>query len=267
MISLMSKENVMYFISNPLFPNHPITHTNNPLTQNKTSLSLPASYLTILTEQNGGYLQFNSLPTTEPTRDGLNSVNFHYLFGIHQEAETSILFQKQYHEKYSLPDYFVFFSVNDEQLWAFDYSTVKNGEPSIRYLDMDTDQWLHIADSFADFLQLLIFEPLDLNEERTLTRHEANHDFLLANPTELNELVLRFESHPDKFWYFSWLIHLAKQADPSLQQLAFSAFETQLLYFHPVLPENAHDLTLILQQSDASIINQKDLSQLLTELN
>ncbi|MGX7420490.1 SMI1/KNR4 family protein [Carnobacterium gallinarum] len=256
----------MYFIKNKLFPTPNQLYSELPFFQKISIADLPNSYLALLTEQNGGYLRLNSLPTSEPTRDGLDSVEFHYLFGLHSESATSILFQQDDHDKFSLPDYFIFFSVNGDQLWAFDYSNLKNNEPSIRYIDMDTDQWLHIADSFEEFLYLLHSAPLDLNEERTLTRHEANHNFLLATSAELESLLLRFEDDLDKNWYFTWLLQLAQSNNQQLQHLAFSAFETQVLYFHPVLPKNTRELARVFESLAPSVIDTSELQQVLKEL-
>lgn len=256
----------MYFIQHNLFSVPAIAIPNQSFYQNYRIQDLPAAYLNLLDEQNGGYLAFNLVPTTEPTRDGLDSVGIHYLFGLHEDFGTSLLFQEHYHVTFSLPEYLIFFSVNEEQLWAFDYSNVTNGEPSIRYIDMDTDQWLTVADNFAHFLDLLQVAPPDINEEKVLSRIEANHGFLLGSDNEIIELLTRFETDSDKNWYFNWLEVLLTHKSLRVQQAVFSAFETQVLYFNPVLPPASQSIANSFKKLDSSLIDQERLAILLKEL-
>lgn len=256
----------MYFIKAKLFPVPAISLPSEPFYKNYHVYDLPVAYLNLLNEQNGGYLTSNVIPTKEPTRDGLDSVGIHYLFGLHQELGTSLLFQEEYHQKFSLPDYFIFFSVDGEQLWAFDYSNLTNGEPSIRYLDMDTDQWLVIADDFSSFLDLLQVVPPDINEEKMLSRIEANHSFLLGTDFEIMTLLTLFETDPDKIWYFNWLEELLSYENTTLQQAVFSAFETQVLYFNPTLPAASKSMLHTFTKLPPTLIDQERLSILLKEL-
>lgn len=256
----------MYFIKHNLFTVPAISIPSQSFYKNYRIQDLPVSYLNLLDEQNGGYLAFNLVPTTEPTRDGLDSVGIHYLFGLHEDFGTSILFQEHYHKTFSLPEYLIFFSVNDDQLWAFDYSNVTNGEPSIRYIDMDTDQWLTIADNFATFLDLLQVAPPDINEEKILSRLEANHSFLLGSDDDISQLLTRFETEPDKVWYFNWLAELLTHKNQDVQQSVFSAFETQVLYFNPVLPPTSLTIANSFKKLDPNLIDQERLAILLKEL-
>lgn len=228
----------MYFIPQHTFKNLPILFKSAPLTEGVTAADLPRAYLDLLEEQNGGYLLCSRIPTKEPTSDGIDYAAVHMILGLHDDPGSSLYAQQAIARAAGLPDYFVLFSINGNQLFAFDYSKlVPSGEPSIRHIDIETDNWQTVAADFAEFLRLLIPAPLSVPEGIRLTHTEGAHAFLLADSSELPELFLHFEDDPDKEWYLQWIAHFSGHPDPACRKIACEALETQILYFRQTLPD------------------------------
>lgn len=258
----------MYFIETPSFSTKNVILSSTPFFKNYTIKDLPDTYLQLLEEQNGGYLTKNALPTSEPTRDGLDTVAIHTILGIQDTTTKPSLFdQEKLHEEFLLPDYFIVFSYLDEQFFGFDYSLLNvRGEPKIRYIDTDTDQWLYLADSFEEFLLLLRKEPFTLSDAKELSLVEANHIFLIGEDFEIENLLTRFETTNHKKWYFEWLAYFANSNRLPLVTASLQAFETQVYYFRPQLPSSANDLaTIFLNRGDYK--NNATLIGILKELN
>jgi len=254
----------MYFIQEHEKKQFPIIWKDTPISGLVKAADLPKAYLQLLQEQNGGYLQTSQIPTAEPTSDGLDYASVHYLFGLHEDAGTSLYYQQSLPGYTDLPDYFIFFSANGNQLFAFDYSHLSpEGEPAIRYLDIDTDNWQFVASDFKQFLGMLAVAAIPVPEETTLTHTEGEHAFLLADAALLQELFLHFENDDDKGWYFHWLKHFSKHPDANFRRAACDALETQILYFRRRLPSSAQDvLADFLLDPEADIVAfAKELAQ------
>ena len=245
----------MYFIPQHTFNNLPILFKTDLLYKGVTAVHLPQAYLDLLAEQNGGYLLCSRIPTKEPTSDGLDYAAVHEILGLHDNRPNSLYAQQAVIRSAGLPDYFVLFSINGSQLFAFDYSKLSlSGEPSIRYIDIETDNWQTVAADFDQFLQFLNPAPIAVPEEIRLTHTEGAHAFLLADAAGLPELFLHFEDDPDKQWYLQWIAYFSDHPDPAFRSIACEALETQILYFRNELPDNVTDvLANFLADSDAAI--------------
>lgn len=253
----------MTVINCPMGINRPLLIDSATLTNRLTTEDLPAAYLDLLAEKNGGYLQNMCLPTPEPTSDGLDYGLIHYIFGLHHDPETSILHQ----QRHDLPDYFVIFSANEQQLFAFDYANqdVQN-QPAIRHLDIETDNWQIVAPNFQRFLEMLQPYQLTIPLEGKLTRHEVNHAFLLVDDADfLEELWLHVEDWEDKEWLLGWLEHFTKHPKLAYRRVTLAALEVQLLYFRLSFPSSGVDLlNRFLADEDEGL--RKQAEALVTEL-
>lgn len=236
----------------PFGERRPLPTEDRRLTSSFSSQDLPASYLQLLASQNGGYVRKMIVPTEEPTSDGLDHANLHYLFGLHADPDYSLLYQQERLRQANIPEYFLIFSANGSQLFAFDYSRLDpEGEPAIRYLDLETDNWQTVAPDFTSFLQQLKPGKITIPLEGSLTRYEAEHAFLLAETVEeLTELFLHLEVDAEKEWYLHWLGYFSGHAQPAVQAAGLEALETQILYFRLQLPPNTQAVLNQFQQSE-----------------
>lgn len=233
----------MYFIPQHTFEYPPILLKTIPLYKGVTAADLPRAYLDLLAEQNGGYLLCSRIPTKEPTSDGIDYAAVHAILGLHDDPQSSLYAQQEIARSAGLPDYFVLFSINGSQLFAFDYSKLSpSGEPSIRHIDIETDNWQTVAADFDQFLRLLVPAPITVPEEIRLTHTEGAHAFLLADAAGLPELFLHFEDDPDKQWYLQWIAYFSDHPDATCRSIACEALETQILYFRSELPETVEDV-------------------------
>jgi hypothetical protein len=245
----------MYFIPQQTKKNLPILFKTEPLYKDITAAELPRAYIDLLEEQNGGYLLCSRIPTTEPTSDGIDYAAVHTILGLHDDPKNSLYAQQDIARTVGLPDYFVVFSSNGNQLFAFDYSKLSpSGEPSIRHIDIETDNWQTVAADFGQFLRCLTPGPLTVPEEIRLTHTEGEHAFLLADAAELPELFLHFEDDLDKQWYLQWIEHFSDHPDEAFRTIACEALETQILYFRNELPDTVHAvLANFLADQDSAI--------------
>lgn len=78
-------------IPHPFQPNRPLLTHKRSITTILSTKDLPQSYWRLLEIQNGGYVRNMVVPTEEPTSDGLDHANLHYLFGLHAEGDASLL--------------------------------------------------------------------------------------------------------------------------------------------------------------------------------
>lgn len=189
---------------------------------------IPMSYRALCQTTNGGFLTNFSLPTSEPTSDGLADVECHYLAGIAHNGEAVI-------QAPDLPDYLVPFSQHQQQYFVFDCQQA-SAEPPIRYIDTEVDQWLTVADSLDSFLEQLGPKVIDLNPDNELTPLQRNHYLLVAQGAQLDTLLARYEADADKEWLFDWLLYFAEHGTPAQQASALTAYDTQRLYFKRQLP-------------------------------
>lgn len=233
----------MYFIPQQTKKNWPILFKPTPLYPGGTAADLPRAYLELLAEQNGGYLLCSRIATKEPTSDGIDYAAVHAILGLHEDPQNSLYAQQKIARSAGLPDYFVLFSSNGNQLFAFDYSHLSSsGEPNIRHIDIETGNWQTVAADFDQFLRSLTSGPLTVPEEIRLTHTEGEHAFLLADCKGLPELLLHFEDDPDKQWYLQWLAHFSNHSDATFRKIACEALETQILYFRNELPATIKDV-------------------------
>lgn len=223
-----------YLFPTNLEANLAISYQKKQLTPTLSTENLPESYLTLLREQNGGYVRKLIVPTKEPTSDGLDYAYLHYVFGLNPIRAFTIPYQD------FLPDYFIIFSAHQQQYFAFDYSK-QGDEPSIRYIDTETDNWQTVAPNFTHFLEQLKKGEEALPITGAFTQIQANHAFLMVQDSHrLEALFQHLEAIEDKHWYFEWLYYFAKQ--DNYRQIVFSALETQISYFRLYLPNNAQEV-------------------------
>lgn len=132
-----------------------LTDETVQLAEEKLKVRLPKSYLTLLTEQNGGSLNDKSFPTNVPTSWADDHVHVHHIWGIGEKH--SILNSEYLISEWGLPHNIVIFSGDGHSWIAFDYRKTKENPPII-YIEGDSELVIELAPDFEAFLNGLYTE-------------------------------------------------------------------------------------------------------------
>lgn len=137
--------------------NRALTDELVTLAEEKLGVELPASYIKLLREHNGGYIMPLACATTEDNSwaDG-DHVQIDHFYGI--VPEEGLLLTPYLLQEWDLPDGLVLFAGDGHHWFAFDYRKA-DCDPPITYIEPDSDVDFVLADSFEAFLaQLFAYE-------------------------------------------------------------------------------------------------------------
>ncbi|PLR70679.1 SMI1/KNR4 family protein [Bacillus sp. UMB0728] len=166
----------------------PLTDKEVEKAENKLKVKLPKSYIYLLKEQNGGYINYNSFPSNVPTSWADDHINIEHILGIGEE--NSILESEYLIKEWGLPKNIVLISGSGHSWVALDYRNIKE-EPPVIYIDMDSDQIIELAPDFDIFINGLYVEETELEavyyeqEERNWTPDELNIALSTADEQEI----------------------------------------------------------------------------------
>lgn len=139
--------------------NHPaLTDAMIVEAEQTLGVKLPESLIELLRIQNGGSTKGFAFPMTRKTSWAENHVSLRELFGIVTdksiETTQNILDTAYMTKEWGLPPKQVLL-MGDGHYWiTLDY---RNGEvPGVRWIDVERDEDIHIADSFGKFFDGLV---------------------------------------------------------------------------------------------------------------
>lgn len=114
------------------------------------SVKLPKEYLELLNIQNGG-------STHNFAYKDNKDVVFYELFGIYFNRENvSILDSDYYSVEWGLPEKQILISGDGHYWVTLDYR--EEGEPCVRWIDLESVVDVKIADNFSEFLEGLVYD-------------------------------------------------------------------------------------------------------------
>lgn len=140
--------------------NHPqLTEDMIHLAQKALNVKLPNLLIELLKTQNGGYTRGYAFPMTERTSWAANHIPLLELFGIITDKSIAttqnILDSPSVSYKCGLPGRQVLLAGDDVRWWiTLDYR--KGNVPTVRWIDVDYEEDIHIANSFDDFINGLV---------------------------------------------------------------------------------------------------------------
>lgn len=148
------------FWDNNYYNHPPLTDDMVTTAETLLKVKLPTILIDLLKIQNGGYTKGFAYPVTVKTTWSESHVPLSELFGIvtDQTIETgqNILDTAYMIEEWGLPDKQVLLNGDGHWWITLDY---RQGEiPTVRWIDVECDQDIHIADSFEDFINGLVKE-------------------------------------------------------------------------------------------------------------
>ena len=136
----------------------PLTEKDVEKAEERLHVKLPETYINILKEQNGGYINYDSYPTTIPTSWADNHINVDHIWGI---GEVNGILENNYLIKeWGLPKDIVLISGSGHSWVALDYRRKKE-EPSVIFLDTDSEQTIELAPNFEEFVNGLYVEKIE----------------------------------------------------------------------------------------------------------
>jgi hypothetical protein len=149
-----------FFSNSNCNTNPPLTEEAIAIAEKELNVKLPVSFLNLLKVQNGGYTSGFVFPMKEPTSWAPDHVPLHELNGIVLNANLktlhNILDTNYLAEEWGLPERQVILS-GDGHCWiTLDYR--RSEVPTVRWIDAELDQDIHVAESFDEFLNGLISE-------------------------------------------------------------------------------------------------------------
>lgn len=148
--------------------NHPpLTDEVLALAEGSLGVKLPAEYVELLRIQNGGYTAGFAFPTSVKTTWADDHVPLEDLNGIVAGVDVSSamnLMDNEYMcEEWKLPPMQVLISGDGHTWISLDYR--KGVIPSVAWIDVECDEELQLASTFAEFIEKLVpasvFEPED----------------------------------------------------------------------------------------------------------
>ncbi len=152
--------NLSDFWDSNYYDNPPLTEKMIEQAESELGIKLPNSFLELLKIQNGGYTKGFAFPMTKKTTWADNHVPLTELFGIVLDKESDSahnIMQSDYMtQEWGLPDKQVLLTGDGHWWITLDY---RQGDiPSVRWIDCECGEDLHIADSFDDFYNGLASE-------------------------------------------------------------------------------------------------------------
>lgn len=141
--------------------NNPSLTDNMVLVAEKMlQVKLPPLFIELLKIQNGGYTKGFAFPMNTTTTWAENHVPLSELFGIvtgkATESPHNILETQYVIEEWGLPEKQVL--INGDGHWWITLDYRQSDIPSVRWIDTECDEDIHIANSFEDFINGLVSE-------------------------------------------------------------------------------------------------------------
>ncbi|MCA0229994.1 MAG: SMI1/KNR4 family protein [Bacteroidetes bacterium] len=142
------------------YNNLSLTDTMVLVAEKMLQVKLPPLFIELLKIQNGGYTKGFAFPMNTTTTWAENHVPLSELFGIvtdkARESAHNILETQYLIEEWGLPEKQVL--INGDGHWWITLDYRQSDIPSVRWIDTECDEDIHIANSFEDFINGLVSE-------------------------------------------------------------------------------------------------------------
>lgn len=148
------------FWGNNYYHHPPLTDYMVSAAETMLGAKLPPLLIDLLKIQNGGYTQGFVYPVNLKTTWADDHVPLAELFGIVTDKTINtgqnILDSQYMIDEWGLPEKQVLLTGDGHWWITLDYR--ESDVPSVRWIDIECDQDMHIADTFEAFIQGLVFE-------------------------------------------------------------------------------------------------------------
>lgn len=147
------------FWGNNYYDNPPLTNELVEKAEQELKVKLPEALINLLRIQNGGYTKGFAFPMSVCTTWAEDHVPLTELSGIvsgNFKSMHNILLTEYMIEEWDLPERQVLLCGDGHWWITLDYRN--NVIPTVRWLDVDCEEDIHVADSFEDFINGLVSE-------------------------------------------------------------------------------------------------------------
>ncbi|MGX7594454.1 SMI1/KNR4 family protein [Planococcus plakortidis] len=196
--------------------------------ENQLDMELPASYKEILLEQNGGIIQYNSVKK-ESHLETNAYIEINHIYGCGQGG---ILDSDYLIDEWGLPKNILIFSGDGNSFFALDYRK-DSVNPSVIYLEPETEEIIEVAHTFDEFLNNLskeeVFFENDEDDEDWGTSEEAAETIFSGNDILLIEETLLNLQYPENHkWYFEQLLKCATHSEALIRETVTNILNNNL---------------------------------------
>lgn len=140
------------------YDNPPLTMSMIELAEKELRVRLPELFISFLHIQNGGYTQGFAYLMNQKTAWAEDHVPLNEMFGIVTEKSFesghNILQSPYLTKEWGLPENQVAISGDGHWFITLDYR--KGEKPSVRWIDVECNEDIHVADNFESFIDKLI---------------------------------------------------------------------------------------------------------------
>lgn len=152
--------NMTEFWDSNYYDNPPLTDKMIQQAENELGVILPVSFLDLLKIQNGGYTKGYAFPMIKKTTWADNHVPLTELFGIvldkKSDSAHNIMLSGYMTQEWGLPNKQVLLTGDGHWWITLDY---RQGDiPTVRWIDSECGEDIHVANSFDDFYNGLVSE-------------------------------------------------------------------------------------------------------------
>ncbi len=219
-----------------LYKPQPVSDAVIQMAQAKLKVTLPASYIELLKQQNGGRFIHNAYPAPQHEQFDEPFIEVEYIDGI--DEDSSILESEELCEEWEMPKGLVLFHGDGHTWLAFDYRHT-SANPPIVYVDNheETSQVFEIAKSFDEFLENLYTVEIELDDEEYSPVTYSKEEFeALIEEDDVDSLydiltVHEYEVKAEDDWYVEKLLHLSKHPNEDIRK----AIADLILYWYTLI--------------------------------
>ena len=139
--------------------NPPLTDGMIEQAERMLKVRLPKSFIELLKIQNGGYTHCFAYPMKQATSWAEDHIPVDELFGIvpdDLDADHNILETVYMTEEWGLPEKQVLLCGDGHWWITLDYRN--SDEPTVRWIDVECNEDIHVANTFEDFFNGLVSE-------------------------------------------------------------------------------------------------------------
>lgn len=187
----------------------PFTEQTVEAVEKKLHVKLPKSYIKLMKQKNGFYLEKNCHPSPKPTAWGNRVIEVDRLIGIGL-GENSIGDTDYFLQEWGLRSDVVIISMNPPSFVCLDYRNTKSNPPVV-YIDVDENDDFQIAANFEQFVQglhvrseedeeeILPATTNELSTSKSIQTYKTTIDNVIEEGTadEVDSLFLDVAEHGD----------------------------------------------------------------------